>query len=68
MPRWVLTCSACTQEFTHTLIREVSPERESRDPFASPPKPRIPDQGLQVKCPNCGEASTYGVFDLRYRR
>jgi hypothetical protein len=67
MPRWVLTCAACRQEFfAHT--RQVAPEGVVGDPFASPLKPSMSDQGLQVKCPNCGEASTYGVFDLRYRR
>jgi hypothetical protein len=68
MPRWIVTCAACDREFTVTPVPQIAPERESRDPFASPPKPKIPEEGLSMKCPNCGGVSTYKLFDLRYRR
>jgi DNA-directed RNA polymerase subunit RPC12/RpoP len=67
MPRWVVICSTCNQEFTHTLVRELTKGRETRDPFASPPKPAIPEEGTQMNCPNCGGISAYKTSDLRYR-
>jgi hypothetical protein len=39
----------------------------TRDLFASPPKPTIPEGGAELECKNCGKTSTYKVFDLLYR-
>jgi endogenous inhibitor of DNA gyrase (YacG/DUF329 family) len=65
-PRWVVTCPECQNEFTHTHIAKIS-TGPSRDPFASPPKPEIPERGTELQCQNCGKASVYKALDLRYR-
>jgi endogenous inhibitor of DNA gyrase (YacG/DUF329 family) len=65
-PRWVVSCPECKHEFIFKPIDQ--PEAETRDPFASPPKPKIPEGGEPLNCPNCNKPSTYGSFDLRYRR
>ena len=64
MPRWIVNCPGCWREFTHTLISQLG---SGRDLFASPPKPDLPTGGTELNCPNCGKASTYRAFDLRYR-
>ena len=63
--RWVVTCPKCKTDFTHTFIGKMA--NESRDPFASPPKLKIPEGGSELACQNCGKTSTYRAFDLRYR-
>jgi predicted nucleic-acid-binding Zn-ribbon protein len=65
-PRWVVSCPDCKEEFTHTEIRAIV-SGLSRDPFASPPKPTIPEDGTELQCRNCGKTSTYKASDLRYR-
>src|SRR5258708_4835266 len=39
-PRWIVTCPECKKEFTHTQISKIA--SGTRNPFASPPKPEIP--------------------------
>lgn len=63
MSRWIVDCPECGREFTHTLIGQGF----ERDPFASPLKPDLTASGAELKCPNCGETSTYKALDLRYR-
>jgi predicted RNA-binding Zn-ribbon protein involved in translation (DUF1610 family) len=63
MPRWIVDCPECGREFTHTLISRLG---FARDPFASPPKAELSASGTDLKCPNCGETSTYKGVDLRY--
>jgi endogenous inhibitor of DNA gyrase (YacG/DUF329 family) len=63
MPRWIVNCPECNQEFTHSEIRGEL----HRDPFTSPPKPVIPQEGAQQECPNCHKTSVYRAFELRYR-
>jgi endogenous inhibitor of DNA gyrase (YacG/DUF329 family) len=65
VPRWVVSCPECGHELTHTPISELA--GGTRDPFASPPKPAIPDGGSQLKCSNCDKSATYLMSDLRYR-
>jgi len=65
MPRWIVRCPECEKEFTHTTIGKTI--GLMRDPFASPPKPEIPEGGTALMCPDCNKASTYRAFDLRYR-
>ena len=65
-PRWIVTCPECKVEFTHTDVNKIA-SAGTRDLFASPPKPEIPDGGSEVKCHNCGKTSTYKAVDLRYR-
>jgi hypothetical protein len=67
MPRWVVTCPKCKEEFTHTLVRDLSRGSETRDVFASPPKPQIPKDGAQLNCPHCGNIQAYKTHDLTYR-
>ena len=67
MPRWVITCLKCNREFTHTLVRDLTQGKETRDVFASPPKPAIPEDGSRMNCPHCGSVSSYRISDLRYR-
>jgi len=65
MPRWIVRCPECEKEFTHTPIGKTL--GGMRDPFASPPKPEIPEDGSEMTCPACNKASTFRGFDLRYR-
>ena len=67
MPRWIVDCPECKKEFTHTDVSKIGGGLGSRDPFASPPKPKIPEDGIELKCPHCDKTSTYRIFDLRYR-
>lgn len=67
MPRWVVTCPNCRSEFTHTLVRDLTQGALTRDVFASPPKPPIPEGGSRLDCPNCGGSQAYQISDLRYR-
>jgi len=65
-PRWIVTCPECNKEFTHTNISKIA-SGATRDPFASPPKPQIPEGGSELECHHCRKTSTYQAFDLRYR-
>jgi endogenous inhibitor of DNA gyrase (YacG/DUF329 family) len=65
-PRWVVSCPECNKEFTHTPISKMAAVG-TRDPFASPPKPKLPENGAELECRNCGKTSVYRSFDLRYR-
>jgi endogenous inhibitor of DNA gyrase (YacG/DUF329 family) len=65
-PRWVVSCPECNREFTHTPISKIA-NGATRDPFASPPKPKLPEDGTPLACDNCGKTSTYRASDLRYR-
>ena len=57
MARWVLDCSDCNQEFTHTEINEE--QRPSfRDPFDwIRDHPVLPEAGVRLECPNCKKVS-----------
>ena len=67
VPRWVLGCPDCNQEFTHS---EVDPEYQTPllDPFAwIGDKPKFPDAGLSMECPNCKKVSVYNRYQLTYK-
>ena len=64
-PRWIVNCHECEKEFTHTQISKI--DSGMRNPFASPPKPEIPEEGTKLTCPHCGKDLAYRAFDLRYR-
>jgi hypothetical protein len=66
-PRWVVSCPACKKEFTHTPIGKMAASGVTRDPFASPPKPKVPEGGAELACENCGKTAVYKAFDLRFR-
>jgi endogenous inhibitor of DNA gyrase (YacG/DUF329 family) len=62
MPRWVLNCPNCQQEFTHTQI-----ERRSLQDYYLEPKPDFPREGMSVQCPHCNASSIYQRHQLTYR-
>jgi hypothetical protein len=67
MPRWVVGCPDCDQEFTHS---EMATDYQSSllDPFAwIGDKPEIPEAGVSLECPNCKKVSVYKRYQLTYR-
>lgn len=67
MPRWVFGCPDCNQEFTYTEI-----DVEHRKPFQDPfdwigDKPKLPEAGTNLECPNCKKVSVYKRYQLTYR-
>ena len=67
MPRWVLGCPGCSQEFTHSEI-EMEHGKAVLDPFAwLLDKPVLPDAGVKLECPHCQKVSVYKRYQLTYR-
>ncbi len=67
MPRWVLGCPECGEEFTHS---EIGKEYRSAlyDSFAwIGEKPEIPREGVSLECPNCSNVSVYKRHQLTYK-
>lgn len=67
MPRWVLGCPDCGEEFTHS---EADTEYRSPllDSFAwIGNKPEMPKAGVSLKCPNCSKVTVYKRHQLTYR-
>jgi|HubBroStandDraft_4_1064222.scaffolds.fasta_scaffold01836_12 hypothetical protein len=65
MARWVLACPDCDKDFTHSEISEGSFDP---DPFTgSVVKPKFPDDGQSIVCPNCKSTSVYQRYQLTYR-
>jgi hypothetical protein len=67
VPRWVIGCPECGHEFTHS---EIDPERRPpmTDLFAwIGDKPKLPEEGVSLACPNCKKMSTYKLYQLTYR-
>jgi hypothetical protein len=65
MARWVLYCSHCDAEITHSQIYEgVS---SIPGPFESVTKPEFPDGGLSLVCTNCKGTSVYLRHQLLYK-
>jgi hypothetical protein len=67
MPRWILGCPNCNQEFTHSEI-----DTQSRTPLLDPfswiaDKPKLPEAGTRLECPNCKKVSIYKRHQLIYR-
>jgi hypothetical protein len=61
MASWVLTCTKCNSEFTHSTIEDTLANYF----FAT--KPKFPDGGQQLDCPHCGHTGTYQHTDLIYQ-
>jgi hypothetical protein len=61
MPKWIVICKKCHNEFEHSQINGVG--------MASfyLPIPDIPPAGSKCVCPNCGHSALYQRTDLRYR-
>ena len=67
MPRWVLDCPECNQEFPHSEI-DTKRTPSSLDPFSwIADKPDFPDEGIQLRCPHCKKLSVYKRYQLVYR-
>ena len=62
MPRWVLRCPSCQQEFTHTQIH-----RDKLEDYYLEPKPDFPQEGQPVQCPNCNSSAVFRRHQLTYR-
>ena len=62
MSQWMLTCSSCGKEFSHSLI----PENRSFAELELIHKPEFPSNGLTLDCPHCGISGTYQRCDLVY--
>jgi hypothetical protein len=66
MARWVLECSQCKTEFTHSEISESG--FTVVDPFTlTATKPEFPAGGVTIVCPNCKGATVYVRYELLYR-
>ena len=62
MPRWVVRCPSCQQDFTHSQI----PRRELQDYYFDK-KPEFPMGGTSLHCPNCRTVSIVKRHQLTYR-
>jgi len=67
MAHWVLSCLGCQQQFPHSEIRH-----EDSNFLSSPfgiffDKPPFPEDGLELKCPHCGQKSVYQRHQLTLR-
>jgi len=62
MPRWVLICPSCKQEFTHLPIEKRPLEDSQFDR-----KPAFPSTGLAIDCPNCHGRSVFQKSELTFR-
>jgi hypothetical protein len=65
MARWVLYCLQCGEELAHDQIYVSA--ASIRDPYTSVIKPKFPDGGLPMTCPNCGNFSIYQRYQLIYQ-
>jgi endogenous inhibitor of DNA gyrase (YacG/DUF329 family) len=63
MPRWILNCPECQEEFTHSEVRESLHGISWWDE-----KPELPESGIQLECPNCKKTSAYQRYQLIYRK
>ncbi len=67
VPRWVLSCPKCEQEFTHTEI-QADYRSPQIDPFSwIVDKPEMTKGGASLECPNCKKTSVYNRHQLTYR-
>ena len=68
MARWVLGCPECKRDFTHCQI-DTESQPSFSDPFAwLGDKPKFPNVGLQIECPNCKKRSVYKRNQLTYKK
>jgi uncharacterized protein (DUF2225 family) len=64
MAHWTLECPVCKTVFNHCEV----PARSFQDHFMGLiAKPKFPDGGLGIACPNCGQNSMYQSYALIYR-
>jgi hypothetical protein len=63
MAHWTLECPNCKAVFTHSEIQTCS----IQDDFTGiVPKPKFPNGGLGIVCPNCGSDSKHQRYELIY--
>jgi ribosomal protein S27E len=62
MAQWVLSCTGCGAEVSHSPVVEVTLA------YGISVKPEFPPGGLQVRCPNCHESFTYQRYELYYSK
>ena len=60
MPKWVLKCDNCNNEFTHSMITDMGAES-----YFLPQKPVFTD--TEFECPHCVNKDNYDRSDLMYR-
>lgn len=63
MAHWALTCPSCKKNFVHSQIEK----RGIEDYFLPEKKPKFPEDGLSIECPNCHATSVYQAHELFYR-
>jgi hypothetical protein len=63
MPSWILQCPHCNDSFAHSPIRAQT-YLES----VLPVRPKVPESGSQIRCPNCEQEFSYRSSDLTYQR
>lgn len=67
MPRWVLVCPDCNQNFIHCEI-DLEYRIPLLDPFAwIGDKPKVLEAGVSLECPHCKKISVYKRYQLMYR-
>jgi predicted nucleic-acid-binding Zn-ribbon protein len=62
MPKWVLSCPKCKNEFERSQISGVGMSK-----LVPASKPEFSRGGNECVCPNCGYSSIYFRNDLFYR-
>jgi predicted RNA-binding Zn-ribbon protein involved in translation (DUF1610 family) len=62
MPSWALKCPNCKIEFDHSRV-----DNFSLLTHLVKTKADIPKEGMQLTCPNCGQAYIYHANDVYYR-
>jgi len=62
MPRWVLNCPLCREDFTYS-----NSERRTLDDLYLDKKPEFPRDGRELQCPHCQASSWFEQAQLRYR-
>jgi ribosomal protein S27AE len=62
MALWALFCPNCRHEITHVKV-----EDRSLLDYVMPMKPKLPDDGLRLKCPDCGKGSKFFRHQLTYK-
>ena len=60
MQNWMIQCDACKLKFAHSMIPDLG-----RLNLLQPAKPRLPLDGDECECPQCGHIAKYKRTDLQ---
>ncbi len=63
---WILYCPQCAEVAMRSHISES--DLGGFDAYTNLCKPMLPDGGLIVLCPNCGETSVHQRYQLVFRK